>query len=102
VRTARAKGLAEGVVLRRHAFKNAAIPLVTLMGLDLPRFLSGSVVVESIFAWPGMGRLFWEEAQRSDIPVLMAVLMFTSVLVVVFNLLADVAYAYLDPRIRYR
>ena len=101
VRTARAKGLAEAVMLRRHAFKNAAIPLVTLIGLDLPRFLSGSVVVESIFAWPGMGRLFWEEAQRTDIPVLMAVLTFTSVLVVVFNLLADVAYAYLDPRIRY-
>jgi peptide/nickel transport system permease protein len=102
VRTARAKGLSEGVLLRRHAFKNAAIPLLTLMGLDLPRFLSGSVVVESIFAWPGMGRLFWEEAQRTDIPVVMAVLMFTSVLVVVFNLLADIGYAYLDPRIRYQ
>ena len=102
VRTARAKGLSEAVLLRRHAFKNAAIPLVTLIGLDLPRFLSGSVVVESIFAWPGMGRLFWEEAQRTDIPVVMAVLMFTSVLVIVFNLLADVAYAYLDPKIRYR
>jgi peptide/nickel transport system permease protein len=101
VRTARAKGLGEGLLLRRHAFKNAAIPLVTLIALDLPRFLSGSVVVESIFAWPGMGRLFWEEAQRTDIPVLMAVLMFTSVLVVVFNLLADVMYAYLDPRIRF-
>ena len=101
VRTARAKGLGESLLLRRHAFKNAAIPLVTLIGLDLPRFLSGSVVVESIFAWPGMGRLFWEEAQRTDIPVLMAVLMFTSVLVVVFNLVADVVYAYLDPRIRY-
>jgi peptide/nickel transport system permease protein len=101
VRTARAKGLAETAVLRRHAFKNAAIPLVTLVGLDLPRFLSGSVVVESIFAWPGMGRLFWEEAQRTDIPVVMAVLMFSSVLVVIFNLLADVGYAYLDPRIRY-
>jgi peptide/nickel transport system permease protein len=102
VRTARAKGLAERVVLRRHAFKNAAIPLVTLMGLDLPRFLSGAVVVESIFAWPGMGRLFWEEAQRTDIPVLMAVLVFTSAMVVIGNLLADVGYAYLDPRIRYR
>jgi peptide/nickel transport system permease protein len=102
VRTARAKGVGEALVLRRHAFKNAAIPLVTLMGLDLPRFLSGSVVVESIFAWPGMGRLFWEEAQRTDIPVVMAVLMFTSVLVVIFNLLADIGYAYLDPRIRYR
>src|SRR5206468_10736708 len=101
IRTARAKGLAERVVLRRHAFKNAAIPLVTLMGLDLPRFLSGAVVVESIFAWPGMGRLFWEEAQRTDIPVLMAVLVFTSLLVVVFNLLADVVYVFLDPRIRY-
>jgi peptide/nickel transport system permease protein len=102
VRTARAKGLSEAVLLRRHAFKNAAIPLVTLIALDLPRFLSGSVVVESIFAWPGMGRLFWDEAQRTDIPVLMAVLMFTSVLVVVFNLLADIVYAFLDPRIRYR
>ena len=102
IRTARAKGLAERVVLRRHAFKNAAIPLVTLMGLDLPRFLSGAVVVESIFAWPGMGRLFWEEAQRTDIPVLMAVLVFSSAMVVVGNLLADVGYAYLDPRIRYR
>jgi len=102
VRTARAKGLAERVILRRHAFKNAAIPLVTLMGLDLPRFLSGAVVVESIFAWPGMGRLFWEEAQRTDIPVLMAVLVFTSAMVVMGNLVADVGYAYLDPRIRYR
>ncbi len=89
-------------MLRRHAFKNAAIPLVTLMGLDLPRFLSGAVVVESIFAWPGMGRLFWEEAQRTDIPVLMAVLVFSSAMVVIGNLLADVGYAYLDPRIRYR
>lgn len=102
VRTARAKGLTERVLLRRHAFKNAAIPLVTLIGMDMPRFLSGAVVVESIFAWPGMGRLFWEHAQRVDIPVLMAVMLFTSVLVVAFNLLADVAYAYLDPRIRYR
>lgn len=102
VRTARAKGLSERLLLRRHAFKNAAIPLVTLIGLDMPRFLSGAIVVESIFAWPGMGRLFWEHAQRVDIPVLMAVMLFTSVLVVAFNLLADVAYAYLDPRIRYR
>lgn len=102
VRTARAKGLTERVLLRRHAFKNAAIPLVTLIGMDMPRFLSGAVVVESIFAWPGMGRLFWEHAQRVDIPVLMAVMLFTSVLVVAFNLMADVTYAYLDPRIRYR
>jgi peptide/nickel transport system permease protein len=101
VRTARAKGLHNGVILRRHAFRNAAIPLVTLIGLDLPRFLSGSLVVEAIFAWPGLGRLFWEHAERTDIPVLMAIMMLTAAMVVFFNLLADVAYAVLDPRIRY-
>ena len=101
VRTARAKGLPNGVILRRHAFRNAAIPLVTLIGLDLPRFLSGSLVVEAIFAWPGLGRLFWEHAERTDIPVLMAIMMLTATMVVLFNLLADVAYAFLDPRIRY-
>jgi peptide/nickel transport system permease protein len=100
VRTARAKGLHNGVILRRHAFRNAAIPLVTLIGLDLPRFLSGSLVVEAIFAWPGLGRLFWEHADRTDIPVLMAIMMLTAAMVVFFNLLADVAYAFLDPRIR--
>jgi peptide/nickel transport system permease protein len=101
VRTARAKGLHNGVILRRHAFRNAAIPLVTLIGLDLPRFLSGSLVVEAIFAWPGLGRLFWEHAERTDIPVLMAIMMLSAAMVVFFNLLADVAYAFLDPRIRY-
>ncbi len=101
IRTARAKGLQNGVILRRHAFRNAAIPLVTLIGLDLPRFLSGSLVVEAIFAWPGLGRLFWEHAERTDIPVLMAIMMLTAAMVVFFNLLADVAYAFLDPRIRY-
>jgi peptide/nickel transport system permease protein len=102
IRTARAKGLSERLTLRRHALKNAAIPLVTLIGLDMPRFLSGAIVVESIFAWPGMGRLFWEHAEKTDIPVLMVILLFTSVLVVLCNLLADIGYAYLDPRIRYR
>jgi peptide/nickel transport system permease protein len=102
IRTARAKGLSERLTLRRHALRNAAIPLVTLIGLDMPRFLSGAIVVESIFAWPGMGRLFWEHAEKTDIPVLMAILLFTSVLVVVCNLLADVGYAVIDPRIRYR
>jgi peptide/nickel transport system permease protein len=102
IRTARAKGLSERLTLRRHALKNASIPLVTLIGLDLPRFLSGTIVVEAIFAWPGMGRLFWEHAEKTDIPVLMAVMLFTSVLVVLCNLFADVGYAFLDPRIRYR
>lgn len=101
IRTAYAKGLRDSVILRRHAFKNASLALVTLIALDLPRFLSGSIVVEAMFAWPGMGRLFWEHAERTDIPVLMAIMLFTATLVVLFNLLADIAYAYLDPRIRF-
>jgi peptide/nickel transport system permease protein len=102
VRTARAKGLSEQTVLVRHALKNASLPLITLMGLDLPRLISGSVVAESIFAWPGMGRLFWEHAEKTDVPVLMAVMLFAALLVVIGNLLADVGYAVLDPRVRYR
>jgi peptide/nickel transport system permease protein len=101
VRTARAKGLAEAQVVRRHAFKNAALPLVTLIGLDLPFLLAGAVVTERIFAWPGMGRLFIESFERADVPVMMAILMVLSVAVVVFQLLTDIVYTWLDPRIRY-
>ena len=102
IRTARAKGLGERVVLTRHAFKNAAIPVVTLAGVDLPLLLSGTVVTESIFAWPGMGRLFFDHSLQVDVPVLMGVLLLSSALVIVGNLIADVTYAWLDPRIRYR
>ncbi|MBO9309692.1 MAG: ABC transporter permease [Chloroflexi bacterium] len=101
IRTARAKGLAESQVVRRHAFKNAALPLVTLIGLDLPFLLAGAVVTERIFAWPGMGRLFIESFERADVPVMMAILMVLSVAVVVFQLLTDIVYTWLDPRIRY-
>jgi len=101
IRTARAKGLREGVILFRHALKNAAIPFITLLGLDLPFLLGGAIVTESIFAWPGMGRLFWEHAGKADYPVLMAILLLISVAVVVFQLLADICYTWLDPRIRY-
>jgi peptide/nickel transport system permease protein len=101
IRTARAKGLAEKVVLFRHAFKNASLPLVTIVGLDIPLLLGGAVVTESIFAWPGMGRLYWDAAQDTDIPVLMGVLMMISVAVVAFQILTDLAYTFLDPRIRY-
>ena len=102
IRTARAKGLSERVVLTRHAFKNAAIPIVTLAGVDLPLLLSGTVVTESIFAWPGMGRLFFDHSLQVDVPVLMGVLLVSSTMVIVGNLFADVTYAWLDPRIRYR
>lgn len=101
MRTARAKGLVERVVVRRHALKNAAIPLVTVAALDLPDLFAGALVTEQIFGWPGMGRLFWDSATRFDYPVLMGILAITSILIVLANLLADVVYGYLDPRIRY-
>jgi peptide/nickel transport system permease protein len=101
IRTAYAKGLPERMVILGHALKNAALPLVTIVGMDLPLLLSGAVVTESIFAWPGMGRLFWDAAKDTDIPVLMGILMIISVLVVVFQIITDIAYTFLDPRIRY-
>jgi len=101
LRTARAKGLLERTVVLRHALKNAAIPLVTVAALDLPDLFAGALVTEQIFGWPGMGRLFWDAATRSDYPVLMGILAITSALIVLANLLADVLYGYLDPRIRY-
>lgn len=101
IRTARSKGLAEHQVLWKHAFKNASLPLVTLIGLDLPMLLAGAVVTERIFAWPGMGRLFLDHVERADFPVLMGILMLVSVAVVVFQIITDIVYTYLDPRIRY-
>lgn len=101
VRTARAKGLSERLILLKHALKNAALPLVTIIGLDLPFLLAGAVVTESIFAWPGMGRLFYDHTTKSDFPVLMGILMMIAVAVVVFQIITDIAYTYLDPRIRY-
>lgn len=101
IRTARSKGLSERRTLFVHAFKNASLPIVTLIGLDLPFLLAGAVVTETIFAWPGMGRLFIDHLGRSDYPVLMGILMLISVAVVVFQLLTDLVYTWLDPRIRY-
>ncbi len=102
MRTARSKGLAERAILWQHALKNASLPLVTLVGLDLPLLLAGAVVTERIFAWPGMGRLFLDHVERIDTPVLMGILMLVSLAVVVFQLLTDIVYTWLDPRIRYR
>ncbi len=100
VRTARAKGLRELRVIWVHSFRNAILPLVTLVALHIPRVFSGALVTEQVFAWPGMGRLFVDNATRADYPVLMGLIMCVSVLVVLSNLVADVTYAYLDPRIR--
>lgn len=100
VRTARAKGVRERLVVIRHAFRNAAIPLVTLMALDVPFLFSGALFTEVIFAWPGMGRLFYTAAERRDYGLLMAIVMITATLIVVANIAADIIYARLDPRIR--
>jgi peptide/nickel transport system permease protein len=101
IRTARAKGLPRSMVIFVHALKNASLPIVTVVGLDLPFLLAGAIVTERIFAWPGMGRLFLDHVGRGDTPVVMGILMLIAVAVVVFQLLTDVAYAWLDPRIRY-
>lgn len=101
IRTARAKGLPRRMVIMDHALKNAALPLVTIVGMDLPLLLSGAVVTESIFAWPGMGRLFWDAAIDTDVPVLMGILVIISILVVLFQIITDITYTFLDPRIRY-
>ncbi|MFF4287758.1 ABC transporter permease [Streptomyces sp. NPDC001739] len=100
VRTARAKGGSGARVLVRHVLRNALIPLVTLLGLYLPTLFSGTLVVESMFNYPGMGLLFWNAAQGSDFPVLLGVTLVVGVATVLGSLLADVAYAVLDPRIR--
>ena len=100
VRTARAKGLSERLVVLRHGFRNAAIPLVTLMALDIPFLFTGALFTEVIFAWPGMGRLFYAAAERRDYGLLMAIIMITSALIIFANILADMVYAWLDPRIR--
>ncbi len=102
VRTAHAKGLGFGVVLRRHVLRNAVLPIVALAGVQLPAVFSGALVAESVFGWAGMGRLFLDALTYRDYPVLMAMLMITAFLVVLGNLLADVALGVIDPRIRVR
>ena len=100
IRTARAKGLSQRAMLYKHALRNAALPLVTIIGLDIPFLLGGALVTETIFAWPGMGRLFWEYAQRGDFPVVLGVLLLVSTAVVFFTIIVDVLYTFIDPRIR--
>lgn len=100
IRTARAKGLTSRAVLFKHALRNAALPLVTIVGLDIPFLLGGAIVTESVFSWPGMGRLFWEYAQRSDYPVVLGILLIISTAVVVLTIVTDVVYTLVDPRIR--
>lgn len=101
VRTARAKGLGEAAVLTRHVYRNMLIPVVTMLGLQLGALLGGVVVLETVFAWPGLGRLIVTAINNRDYPVVQAAVTFVAMTVVVLNLAVDLTYAYLDPRIRY-
>ena len=101
IRTARAKGLSEFKVVYKHALKNAVIPLITILGLSVPGLIGGSVIIETIFAIPGMGRLFFQSAMSRDYPVIMGILTIGAVLTLVGNLLADICYGIADPRIKY-
>jgi peptide/nickel transport system permease protein len=100
IKTARAKGLSEGRVISKHTLRNAAIPIVTLAGLEAGQLLGGAVVTETIFAWPGLGRLTVQALLNRDFPVVMAAVSFTSVVYTLMNLAVDLAYGWLDPRVR--
>ncbi|MDO9525163.1 MAG: ABC transporter permease [Gemmobacter sp.] len=99
IRTARAKGVSEFRIITRHAMRNALLPMITIAGIQIPSLLSGALVTETVFTWPGMGRLFLDSISYRDYPVVMGVLMFSAVLVLLASLLADILYSVADPRI---
>jgi peptide/nickel transport system permease protein len=101
IRTAKAKGLGPIRILIHHAFRNTLIPFVTLLGLTLPGLLSGAIILEQIFNWPGMGTLFFDSIGARDYTVLMTITLMFSVLTLLGQLIADILYAFVDPRIRY-
>jgi peptide/nickel transport system permease protein len=98
---ARSKGLSERSVVFRHALRNAILPVVTIIGINIKTLITGAVLTETVFAWPGLGRLTYDAIYSRDYPVLMAMFVLVGLLVVIGNLITDIAYAYLDPRIRY-
>jgi peptide/nickel transport system permease protein len=98
---ARAKGASRGSVIFKHAIRNAAIPVLTVIALNLPALFTGSIITETIFAWPGMGRLFYDGLLRQDYTRLMGIIFMASILIAFLNLIADTIYGILDPRIRY-
>jgi ABC-type dipeptide/oligopeptide/nickel transport system permease component len=101
VRTARAKGLSESAVLFRHAFRNALIPILTILGLQFGTLLAGTIVTETIFSWPGIGRLAVQAIQARDYPLLQGCILFIAISYVVVNLLTDIVYVFIDPRVRF-
>lgn len=101
IRTAYAKGQRERAVILKHALKNSVLPLVTIIGIEIPGLFAGALITETIFSWPGMGRLFFNSIERGDYAVMMGVLMMSATLIVAFGLITDIVYAFLDPRIRF-
>jgi peptide/nickel transport system permease protein len=101
IRTARAKGLGQRVIIYKHALRNAVIPVITIAGLQFSHIFSGAVVIETVFSWPGLGTLAFESILRGDTPTIMGILFFSAFVVIVFNLLTDLAYRIVDPRIRH-
>ncbi|TPM02365.1 ABC transporter permease [Mesorhizobium sp. B2-3-11] len=102
VRTARAKGIARGAIIFRHALPNAILPVIAMIGIDIGIFMGGIVVVESVFGWPGIGQLAWQAIQRVDIPIIMGVTLVSAFAIVLGNLLADIIAPFIDPRIKLR
>jgi peptide/nickel transport system permease protein len=100
VRTARAKGLRENIVLLRHVVPNSIIPVITMLGMDLGNFLGGVVVIEAVFAWPGLGMQAWQALRNFDVPVIMGIVIFAGLAKTILNLVVDVSYLVVDPRIR--
>lgn len=100
--TARSKGLSENVVIFKHALRNALLPVITVIGMQMGTMFAGAVMTETVFSWPGIGRLTYESILRRDYPVLMGTFLFASVFVIAANLITDIFYAFIDPRIRYR
>jgi peptide/nickel transport system permease protein len=101
VKLARIKGLSERLVIVKHAFKNAMIPVLTYAAINFALILNGSIVVETVFAWPGIGRLLVEGVSFRDFPVVQVTVIMTGLMIIVVNLVVDILYAYIDPRIRY-
>jgi peptide/nickel transport system permease protein len=102
IRVARAKGLSENTVMMKHALRNALLPVVTVIGLEFRTLIAGAVLTETVFAWPGLGRLTFDAIHARDYPLLMGMFIFVSILVIVGNLITDLLYSVLDPRIRYQ
>jgi len=101
IRTARSKGLSEKMVIYKHAFRNAIIPVITIIGLQTGDLLAGAIIIENVFHLPGVGRLVFQAIGQRDLPVIQGVVLFIAFVIVIINFMTDLAYAYLDPRIRH-